>query len=503
MKLDQAAQRLLAAWAEISDLSAVAEVLRWDQETMMPPQGLGARAAALATLAGLRHAKLADPALLEAVTTCREEAAEGSELAAQASRAWRDLVRASHLPERLMRELAEVEATGMATWQEARQKADFALYRPALEHMIRLKREQAAALAPLLAADGTLYDALLDEFEPGAREAELAPLFAELRRELAPLVRGVIDAGAPVDESVVEGVYPVERQLAFGRELATAIGFDFEAGRIDHSTHPFCTAFGPGDVRLTWRWEEGDFRPGLFGILHETGHGLYEQGLPAAWQRTPLGPAVSLGVHESQSRLWENLVGRSRGFWHFALPRLHHHLPASAGLTVETLWPALHTVRPSLIRVEADEATYNLHVAVRFDLERRLFAGELEAGDLPAAWDEAYEQALGIRPPNAALGVLQDVHWSLGAFGYFPTYTLGTLAASQLFAAAGEALGDLEAAFSRGEFLPLLGWLRDHVHTHGSRFETSELLLEATGAKLSTQPFLSYLRQTVRDVYGV
>jgi carboxypeptidase Taq len=285
--------------------------------------------------------------------------------------------------------------------------------------------------------------------------------------------------------------------------MATAIGFDFSKGRLDTAAHPFCVGIDRADVRMTWRSQDDDFRPAFFGILHETGHGLYEQGMPEHWNRTPLGTATSLGIHESQSHLWENHVGRSRGFWRWAMPQYREAFPQAPVVEIDELRPLLHTVKPSLIRVDADEATYNLHIAIRFRVEQALLAGDLSVAELPGAWDDLYDEFLGIRPQNPAEGVLQDIHWSQGMFGYFPTYTLGTLAAAQIFAAAERASGDLEEAFAVGEFSPLLQWLRNNIHCHGARYTATELVPLATGGPLATDDLLAYLRQNIEETYGL
>ncbi|MEQ1892273.1 MAG: carboxypeptidase M32, partial [Planctomycetota bacterium] len=360
-------------------------------------------------------------------------------------------------------------------------------------------REEAQCVAE---AGASAYDACLDEYEPGARAETVARLFAELERELAPLVQSAAGSARRPDAAAARCEFPLEAQVAFARATVAHIGFDFARGRLDAAPHPFCTGFGRDDVRLTWRADPHDFRPAFFGILHEAGHGLYEQGLPAAGERRPFGEAVSLGVHESQSRLWENLVGRSPAFWRGALPRLRAAHPAARALDPARLLPLLHSVEPSLIRVEADQGTYDLHILVRFELERALIEGELAVEDLPGAWNEAYARRLGLTPRDAAEGVLQDIHWSMGAFGYFPTYTLGNLIAAQLFAAAGRALGDLDAAFERGEFAPLLDWLRTHVHAHGSLHDAPELVRRATGSALSAGEYLRARRAEVREYYG-
>ncbi len=497
MNRTTAEQRLYALWAECRDLQATEDLLHWDQETYMPERGHSGRGKLMATLAGLKHRSLTSPELGEALRTCAETAEEGSLLAAQIRCARHEVDRAVRVPERLARELAEARTAGLAAWERARAEADFAQFHQPLERLVRLRREEAAAILP----DGNAYDALLDFWEPGATEAEIQPLFARLREALSPLVQRIVASGVEVDESPLQGRFPADRQLALGRRAAAAIGFDFAAGRIDPSTHPFCVGAHPDDVRLTYRIQEDDFRPFLFGILHEAGHGLYEQGLAAEWQRTPIGDAVSMIIHESQSRLWENHVGRSRGFWRWALPHYRDAFPDAPPLDVDSLWPALHTVKPSLIRVEADEATYNLHIVLRFEIERDLIAGRIEVGDLPEVWNDLAEELLGIRPPDAAQGVLQDIHWGQGSFGYFPTYTLGNLAAAQLFAAAGRELGDLETAFAKGEFGPLLDWLRTRIHHPGGRYPASELIARTTGRALDPEDLLEHLRQTTEQAY--
>jgi carboxypeptidase Taq len=489
-------------WAEIEDLDRASALLNWDQETHMPAKGQVARGQALATLAGLRHGKLVSKELEGALVALEEEAPPGSEAAAQARTARREIARAVLTPAALAKRQAEAASRGLAAWQAARKAADFALFEPHLLELVALAREQGACLAPLTTSKRP-YDALLDEYEPGATEAELVPLFADLSAALSPIVKAVAESGVVIDEDVLRGDYPEAAQLDFGRFVAARMGFDFEAGRIDAAPHPFCSAFDPRDVRLTWRWQVDDFRPGLYGIMHEAGHGLYEQGLPGSWSRTPLGHAASLGLHESQSRLWENLVGRSHAFWRWALPHFHERFPKQRHLRGEEIVRALHVVRPSLIRVEADEATYNLHVAARFGLERALFAGELEVADLPGAWDEAYGELLGIRAPSAAAGVLQDIHWAMGAFGYFPTYALGNLINAQLFRAAQAELGDLDQAMARGELAPLLAWLRERVHRHGRRLEAAEVVRRATGRPLAADDFLAHIESRVEENYGI
>ncbi len=476
-------------------------LLEWDQETYMPARGAERRGQVLATLAGIEHERLTAPALAEAVEAIADAGGDpNAEWNAQQREARRRIRRATALPRRLAEELAETSSAGLAAWQEARAKREFALFAPALERLLALKREEAACLAAAIGA-ARPYDALLDEHEPDATEADLVPLFAALRARLVPLVRAIAASGRRVDESPLQGRFPIEAQRQLGHYVAAEIGFDWNAGRLDRSAHPFCTGIANRDVRLTWRGQEQDLRQALMGVLHEMGHGLYDQGLPMEWEGTPLGEPASTGVHESQSRLWEILVGRGRPFWRWLLPHVRHAF--GHAIDLDGAWRALHAIRPSLIRVEADEATYNLHVLVRFELERAVFAGDLDVPALPAAWDDLYAEVLGVRPAHDTEGVMQDLHWGAGFFGYFPTYTLGTLAAVQLFAAAKASLGDLDAMLAGGEFAPLLGWLRERVHRHGARFSPRELLTRACGAPPSAEPFLAYVEGVAAAVYDV
>jgi carboxypeptidase Taq len=493
-----AAARLLELWAEYADVSSAAGLLGWDQEVFLPPRGQAGRGKVLATLAGIAHRALTSTELADAVAAAEEAAEPDSVDAAQAREARREMERARRVPEALEKAFAESRSAALVCWQQARKDKDFAAFLPTLERQVGLVRERADALR---GEDGTRYDALLEEFEPGARVADLEPLFAHLRAELAPMVQSAADSGREVDESVAHGAFPADAQRGFVREVAAAIGFDFQAGRLDPAAHPFCSGFGAGDVRLTWRWYEDDFRPALFGVMHEAGHGLYEQGMPAAWHRTPLGRDAGLGIHESQSRLWENRVGRSRAFWDWVMPRFRAAYPGHAP-DADALWKALHTCRPSPIRVEADEATYDLHILLRFAIERPLVEGGLEPADLPAAWAEQSAALLGFVPEDDAQGVLQDIHWAMGLFGYFPTYTLGNMYAAQLYEAADRELG-IDALAAAGDFGPLLDWLRVHVHRHGRSRPAAELVEAASGAPPSPEPLLEHLRANVAAVYGV
>jgi carboxypeptidase Taq len=483
-------------------LASCAAVLGWDEQTYMPPRGAALRGEQLAALAGLVHERATDPRVGELLAR-----GEGSDLArgdapeAADLREWRrDFDRQTKLPRALVESLARATSAAQAEWVAARAARDFGRFRPHLQTILDLKRQEAACLH---AGDGPLYDALLDEYEPGATSTALAGLFATLKAELVPLVAAIGEAPRRPDRALLTRSYPVERQRVFGEAVAAAFGFDFGAGRLDPTAHPFCTGIGPGDCRITTRYDEHDFGGAFFGILHETGHGLYEQGLDPEAHGTPRGEAVSLGVHESQSRLWENAVGRSRAFWAYWFPmarRVFHEALADA--TLDQLHFAVNAVRPSLIRTEADEVTYNLHVLVRFELEGALLTGDLPAADLPGAWNERYAAALGVTPAHDGEGCLQDIHWSAGLFGYFPTYTLGNVYAAQLHAAADRAVGGLDELLARGETAPLLEWLRGNVHRHGRRYTPAELVRRATGSVPDPAPLVAALRGKYGALYG-
>ncbi len=490
--------RLYELWGEIRDLGTAFDLLDWDQETQMPSGGLEARGKVGSTLAAVKHRLLIAPELSDVLAACTEEAAEGSVLAAQVRQAKLEVDRAIKTPESLTRALAEARTRGSGAWQKARAAANFALFERELQELVELRREQAAVLEPGCSA----YDVLLDIYEQGSSEAMLAPLFESLVAELKPLVQAVVAGGRKIDESPLRGHFPAAAQRELGIYAASAFGFDFDQGRLDQSSHPFCLGMAPSDVRMTWRYQEDDFRPALFGVLHEAGHGLYEQGLPMHWWRQPLGDSASLGIHESQSRLWENQVGRSRGFWRWLEPKFRQIFPQHE-YGWEQIWPALHGIEPSLIRVEADEGTYNLHIALRFELERRLLAGDVKVAELPGAWDDLYQDYLGIRAASSADGVLQDIHWSQGMFGYFPTYTLGTMTAAQLARAAEADLGDLNELFAQGEMPKLLGWLRSKIHQHGAFYTAAELVEKATGKPLAATDLVEDLKSNAAEIYGV
>jgi carboxypeptidase Taq len=404
------------------------------------------------------------------------------------------------IPESLVQEETKVAVMAQQAWAQARKDSDYAAFAPWLEKIIPLKLQRAKCLG----FKATPYDALLDQFEPDETTANLNRVFESLRGPLIDLISKIKDSPNQTPSNILERSYPVTQQETLSREAAAAVGFDFQSGRLDVSVHPFCSGIGPGDTRMTTRYDEKHFNDAFFGVLHETGHGLYEQGQLAEHFGTPMGSAVSLGIHESQSRMWENLVGRSRSFWTFFLPRARVAFPeALANVSDEQWYRAVNDVRPGFIRVESDETTYNLHILIRFELEQALITGDLSVTDLPGAWNEKMQKYLGITPPNAALGVLQDIHWSGGAIGYFPTYTLGNLYAAQFFEAARKDLGDLDAQFAKGEFAPLLGWLRKNIHQHGKRYSAGQLAKNTTGKELSAEPLLRHLKAKAAEIYQI
>jgi carboxypeptidase Taq len=408
--------------------------------------------------------------------------------------------RSRRLPRALVEELTRQASFAAPEWAAARRQADFARFRPWLEKMVRLKRREADCLG----SDGHPYDALLEEYEPGARTAELTELYAALRAELVPLANALVYARRRPDLDVLRREFPVDRQRVFSEMAAAALGYDFAAGRLDTTTHPFFAAVGPGDCRIATRYDARSFGDGFFGTLHEVGHALYEQGLDPAHYGTPLGAAASLAVHESQARLWENAVGRSAPFWAYFFPIARQLFPdALRGVARDDFVFAANHVEATPIRVTADEVTYNLHVLIRFELEQALLAGELAAADVPSAWNDLYRHYLGITPADDAAGCLQDGHWASGLFGYFPTYTLGNVYAAQLFARAAEEVGGLEQTFARGDFGDLLGWLRGKVYRQGGRYPAGRLLERATGSAPDHRPLVTALRRKYGELYGL
>ena len=495
--------RLLGLVQDASLLESTSELLGWDQETMMPEGGVEYRSRQLAQLARLSHehatnsliADLLDEAAGEHADPATPEAANIREMR-------RDYEIATKIPADLVEALAKLSSVAMHEWAHARKTNDFAHFKPYLEQTVELCRRKADCLG--VPQDGERWDALADTFEPGMRAADIAVVFKPIRERLASLVSDLMSSDTSPNNAFNEAVVPIEDQKRFTRKVAEAFGFDFERGRLDTSVHPFCGGSHCNDVRMTTRFRENEVNDALGGTMHETGHGLYEQGLPFEHVGTPLGTAISLGIHESQSRMWENQVGRSRQFWEWCAPLARETLGAPvAGLSNDDFYQGANIVRPGFIRVDADEATYNLHIMIRFELERALISGDLDAGDVPGEWNRMYKDYLGLEVTEDRLGCLQDVHWSMGAIGYFPTYTLGNLYCAQLFDTACSQNPGMMDGFSEGRFAPLLDWLRENVHSHGRRYPASELCEMVTGSTLTADPLMDYLEGKLRPLYGV
>jgi len=494
---------LLRLTREASLLGSCSSVLHWDMETNMPPQGAEHRSAQLALLAGLCHEKFTNPHIGDLIAAAEDSdlvTDPPSDAAVNVRELRRSYDRATKLPRELVEELAKTTSLAHGEWVKARKDSNFAAFLPWLEKIVALKGREADCYGH----DGNRYDALLEDYEPGATSAWLEGVFAPLRDELVTLLDAIRGSGREPDRSILTRSYPLEHQRLFGRLAAAAVGFDFQAGRLDTVAHPFCTGIGPGDTRITTRYNEHAFNEAFFGIVHETGHGLYDQGLPAEHWSTACGEAVSLGIHESQSRLWENLVARGLPFWRHFYPAAQQFFPeALGGVDLDAFHFAINDVRPSLIRVEADEVTYNLHIILRFELEQPLLSGDLAPADVPAVWNEKFTEFFGITPPDDAQGCLQDVHWSFGGIGYFPTYALGNLAAAQFFDAARQAVPDLEEQFARGQFGGLLGWLRENVHRQGMRRRAPDLIETVTGKPLGHEALIAQLRSRFGPLYGL
>ena len=479
---------LVSELRQTERLKSCAHVLGWDEQTNLPPNGAEHRSEQLALLAGMIHERATSPRLgdlLSGVADISGEAEVGSVEAANIREARRNYERATKLPRQLVEDLSRTTTLSQQAWVKARKDKDFVQFQPWLEKVIGLKREEADAIG---SPTGEKYDALLDDYELGATSEQIAGVFDPLREQLVEFVGAIRDSGREPDTSILTREYPIDAQRSFGIEAATAIGFDFESGRLDEAAHPFCSGIGPGDCRLTTRYNDHHFPGAFFGTLHESGHGIYEQGLAKEHYGTPAGHSASLGIHESQSRMWENLVGRSRAFWRHFYPKAQERFPAAlGGVDADAFHAAVNDVRPSWIRVEADEVTYNLHIMLRFDLERALLRDDLQPADVPSAWNETFQEYFGMTPPDDALGCMQDVHWSAGLLGYFPTYALGNLYASQFFDKARNDLGDLDAMFASGEFQPLKDWLNTNIHQRGLCYRASNLVEVVTG-KLRFRP---------------
>ena len=488
---------------EIYHLSSAVAVLRWDQEVYMPKKGVDIRAKTIAEMSGLIHNKFISASFGKLLRAVKKEADAGKlddKDGCVVREVWRDYSRAKKLPVEFVKELAELESKSQTTWAEARNKNDFKMFLPYLKKMVAMKRREAE----LVGYKNSPYDALLDVFEPSVTSEEISIIFQELKDFLVPFIARIRKSKVKINKNILKGKFTIEKQAELNEVIAKKIGFDFEAGRLDISTHPFTTTFHQEDVRITTRYDEKNIFSSISSTVHESGHALYEQGLPIDQFGTPLGDPVSFGIHESQSRTWENIVGKSFDFWRYFYPVVQKKFPEHfSKIKLEEFYKAINVAEPSFIRVDADEVTYNLHIIMRFEIEKELIEGSIRVEDLPKIWNNKFREYFGLKVPDDTLGVLQDVHWSGGMIGYFPTYALGNLYSAQFYATARKEILNLEKEIQKGHFEHLLNWLRKNIHAHGKMFSAEELVEKVTGEKLTSQYFIQYLKDKYSKIYEI
>ena len=493
-------KRLKTILAEVSDLLSATALLSWDQQTYMPPGGVIARGNQIATLSSLGHSKFVSEEvgrLLEDLKAYAESLDPESNDACLIEVTSRDYQKQTKVPSDYVAEFSRITVVAHGAWEEARKTDDFSHFQPHLEKIVEMRRQYADFFAPY----DHVYDPLLDDFEPGMKTAEVQEIFTDLRPKQVELIKAISDK-PEVDDSFLHQPFDDQKQWDFGVQAITKYGYDWNRGRQDKAAHPFTTNFGIGDVRIT-TWVESNFlNPALFGTLHEAGHAIYEQGVSKDLERTPLAGGASLSIHESQSRMYENLLGRSYDFWVYFYPKLQGVFSTELGnVNLDTFYKGINKVEPSLIRVEADEVTYNMHVMLRLELEIVLMEGKLKVADLPSAWNERMVDYLGIVPPNDADGVLQDVHWSRGILGYFPTYSLGNLVSNQLWEKINQDIPGLSSQIQVGDFNELLAWLRENVHSHGSKFKPQVLVNRIVGSGIKPEAYVKYLNDKFGAIY--
>ena len=497
LSMSDSYELLVAKLKRAHVLGTVAGLLGWDEQVNLPPDSADQRGEQMALLAELNHAAASDAEIGKLLNELENAPASlTAEQQVVVREARRDYDRVTKLPAEFVAEKARLSSAAYHAWAEAKATSDFAAYAPFIEKHLALAKREAAYLGWV----DRPYDYAIDKHDPGMTAARLTALFTELKTGLVPLVRAI--AASPIKARTdIFKSFPLGAQRDFLREVTERLGFNYRRGRIDVSLHPFCEGSG-ADIRMTTRFDADNPLDSLFSSIHETGHGLYEQGLPLPAQGTPLGQNAGMGVHESQSRLWENQVSRSRAFWAFFEPRFREKFPTQlAAVSSEELYLAVNEVAPTLIRVDSDEVHYNLHILLRFELEQRLFRGDLAVSDLPVAWNALSQELLGLTPTSDKVGVLQDVHWSGGAFGYFPSYCLGNMIAAQLWFTVRMALPGMEADFEKGDFSKLLGWLRTSIHKQGRRYDTLALVRQVTGEELTPKYLLRYLQERYAPLY--
>jgi carboxypeptidase Taq len=488
---------------EISDLNKAAQVLNWDQQTMMSPKGAAIRAEQLATIGRIAHAKFTDPEigkLLDDLASYEASLPYDSDEASLIRVTRSDWEKQRRVPTDLRVEMTRTAALARPAWVEARKKSDYSIFLPHLEKNVALKLKYVECFDPT----EHVYDVLLDDFERGMKTSEVKQIFDDLKRDLVPFIAEINKRPGTVGDACLYGKFPADKQKEFAIHVISHFGFNPDSWRLDPTVHPFASNSGINDIRITTRYYENFISPSIFGSMHECGHGLYENGVSPDLERTPLARGASNGLHESQSRMWENLVGRSRPFWKFFFPKLSAAFPEQfANVEMETFYRAVNKVQPSFIRVEADEATYGLHIILRFEIEQEIISGKLALRDVPEAWNTRMKEYLGVTVPNDAQGVLQDVHWSGGMMGYFPTYQLGNIIGAQIWEKALAAMPDLYAQFERGEFMPLREWLRENLHKHGRKYSPKETLQKVVGGPIDVKPYIRYLKSKLGEIYGI
>ena len=503
MNTEEAYGRLVDYSKSTALYESMKALLHWDQRACLPKGGHSIRAQQIAQITALLHRRKTDPQFGETLAEVEASGNYAEALSDQSVnlREWRrNYDRATKIPETLAVELARASSEGELAWQCMRRENDWNGFLPYLKRIISLKRQQASLLSP---PGDDIYNALIEDFEPGENAGSIDRIFEKLAGATFELLEKIRECGRKPNPAVLLGSSPESAQESLIREVVAQMGYDLDSGRIDRSAHPFTSKIGPGDVRITTRFDPNSFGMSLFSSIHEAGHALYEQGLPVEHWGTPRGRSVSMAIHESQSRMWENMAARSPGFWKHFYPVACNHFPWLNRVDIDDFVFALNEVRPSLIRTEADEVTYNLHIIMRFKLERMLIAGDLEPEDLPEAWNSSMEKFFHLRPPDYSDGLMQDVHWPAGAIGYFPSYALGNIYAAQFYAKAEQKLGNLREMFESGEFAPLLDWLRKNVHSAGSRHTPRDLVKAATGEELNADYLIGYLRQKYERLYRI
>jgi carboxypeptidase Taq len=485
---------------EVTDIGKAASILEWDQQVNMPPGGNEARGQQLATLSKIAQEKFITDEIGGLIEDLKAEfASSDSDEAAMIRVVSRDYDKARRVPPEFIAEQSVVTSKAFEAWMEARGKSDFSIFRPHLEKVVELVKKYISFFPP---ADHP-YDTLLDNYEPGMKTADVKAIFDGLRPKQVKLIKAIASV-KQVKDDFLYGKYNEKKMIDFGADVVTRFGYDWNRGRQDKAPHPFETTFSVDDVRITTRFEKDNPTATLFSTMHESGHAMYEQGVNPAYERTSLASGTSLAVHESQSRMWENLVGRSLPFWEHFYPALKKTFSSQLdGVSLKSFYKAINKVEPSLIRVNADEATYNLHVMLRLELEIGMVEGKIAVKDLPEIWNTKMQEYLGIKPPNDAKGVLQDIHWSGGSIGYFSTYALGNLVSAQLWEKINKDIPDLDGQIRKGNFSELLGWLRKNIHQHGRKYDPQVLVETVTGSKITPEPYVRYLTKKYSEIYGL